>query len=212
MAHKLIGYFTSKEEIIDKRIFGQVDETTLWGSATYKIGDGNNATKFAFIATAWSGSGSTREYAVQLWCNTTSTSNASNYIQYYRIYEGSITELTRETIGFSQANSHGYRQATMGIPMIGTILLDSNNLPILRDDNNVVNVYDGDAPSGLEDPAFLAFVDAVFDHPAIPPKGQGTVTLDIPANGANLTFTSDLLGVSVTKMISKDAVVDMEDE
>lgn len=45
-----------------------------------------------------------------------------------------------------------------------------------------------------------------------PSHGQGTVTLEIPANGANLTFTSALLGVSVTKMISKDAVVDMEDD
>lgn len=45
---------------------------------------------------------------------------------------------------------------------------------------------------------------------SLPSHGQGTVTLDIPANGANLTFESALLGVSITKMISKDDVVNIE--
>lgn len=46
---------------------------------------------------------------------------------------------------------------------------------------------------------------------SLPSHGQGIVTLEIPANGANLTFESALLGVSVTQMISKDAEVDMEE-
>lgn len=206
MANKIVGYFTQKEEIIDKRIFGQVSQTTWWGSETYRIGDNNDATKFAFIAYPSSGSGSSREYGVSLWCNTTVTSGAQNYIKYYRIYEGETSEMGNETVSFGTANAHGYRLASMGIPYAGTIML-SGGLPVLRDDNNVVNVYDGDAPSSIDDPTFLAFVDAVFAQPVYPPVGQGTVVLDIPANGMNLTFTSALQGISNDKFVTGDTEI-----
>lgn len=45
-----------------------------------------------------------------------------------------------------------------------------------------------------------------------PAHGQGIVTLDIPANGANLTFTSAELGAVISKFIDSDAVIDMESE
>lgn len=42
---------------------------------------------------------------------------------------------------------------------------------------------------------------------SLPSHGQGTVTLEIPANGANLTFSSALQGVSNTKFIDKDTEI-----
>lgn len=78
------------------------------------------------------------------------------------------------------------------------------------DDAGILN--DWDTSIAYSSANFKSYVREIMGHPAIPPKGRGTVTLEIPANGANLTFTSALLGVSVTKMISKDTVVDMEDE
>ena len=211
MANKITGYFKNVSDVLDKRIFGRVSAATAWGASTYKIGESNDATKFAFIAQPISGSGSSREYGVYLWCNSTVTSGASNYVHYYMDYSGSISDVGNGTNTFGSANDHGYRSAPMGIPYSGTILLDSNNLPTLVDDNNVVNVYDGDAPSSYNDPDFSAFLDAVFDHPAIPPRGQGTVTINIPANGQTLTFTSSELSTSVTQLIDGDAVVDIEE-
>ena len=210
MANKITGYFKNVSDILDKRIFGRVSAATAWGASTYKIGESNDATKFAFVAQPVTGSGSSREYGVYLWCNSTTSSGASNYVHYYMDYGGSISDVGNGTNTFSSANNHGYRSAPMGIPYSGTILLDSNNLPTLVDDNNVVNVYDGDAPSSYNDPDFSAFLDAVFDHPAIPPTGQGTVTIDIPSNGASLTFTSSEWGAQKTVFIDGDAEVTLK--
>lgn len=49
-------------------------------------------------------------------------------------------------------------------------------------------------------------IRAYFDQ-IDPPKGQGTVTLEIPANGANLTFESALQSVSNTKFVSGDTEI-----
>lgn len=42
---------------------------------------------------------------------------------------------------------------------------------------------------------------------SLPSHGQGVVTLEIPANGANLTFTSALQSASNTKFISGDTEI-----
>ena len=211
MAHKIVGYLASKQEVIGKRIFGQVSQTTWWGSETYRIGDNNNATKFAFIAIPQTGSGSSREYHIYLWCNTTVTSGAQNYVKYYREYEGETSEIGNATNGFGTANAHGYRFASMGIPYAGTIMV-GGSLPTLRDNSNVVNVYDGDAPSSFtDDPTLSAFVDEVFAHEITPPKGQGTAIISIPASGARLTFTSAELSVSKTVFVDSDTAIDMEE-
>ena len=212
MAHKIVGYLASKQEVIGKRIFGQVSQTTWGGSETYRIGDNNNATKFAFIAIPYTGSSSSRLYEVYLWCNTTVTSSAQNFVQHYREYQGEVSETSRETVAFRTANAHGYRYAPMGVAYLGDIMLSNNNLPVLRDNSNVVNVYDGDAPSSFtDDPTLSAFVDEVFAHEITPPKGQGTAIISIPASGARLTFTSAELSVSKTVFVDSDATIDMEE-
>ena len=222
MANKLVGYYNNTDIFQADWIYAFSSPNIATGDKIISITQ-NDATKFALIAIP-SGSGSSRNYEVYLFSNSTVnyTINRNYRSRYYNgnvdpgwdnwsegpMYESTYNSYSAE----SPTPAWSYYPIRCQLGGISYKMLDENNLPIFVDSNKnpieFINILDSDWNRAV----IQDFILEVMGKPAIPPKGQGTVTLDIPANGANLTFESALLGVSVTKMISKDAVVDMEDE
>lgn len=232
MAHRIIGYFETAEEIIGKTFW-------LYYYQAYVVG--------VTITDITPKSGS--KWAIAVWAeNDTSPAEAGKH----RFSLGIIAQVTEEcTVTYEEVCKYDGGTATYGTPpkpvdaefrsvlnwgpwtltltppsqsgslypytymifsstMANWRYIDSDGCPYIYDENGLVNNYGDNAI--VTSTKQRNYVMEIMGHPAVPPKGQGTVTLEIPANGANLTFKSALLGVSVTKMISKDAVVDMEDE
>ena len=84
---------------------------------------------------------------------------------------------------------------------------DSDGCVMIWDDNGILN--DWDTSIAYSSANFKSYATEIMGHPAIPPKGQGTVTLDIPANGKTLTFTSQATGEVKSVLVSGNMTVDI---
>lgn len=84
---------------------------------------------------------------------------------------------------------------------------DSDGCVMIWDDNGILN--DWDTSIAYSSANFKSYVTDIMGHPAIPPKGQGTVTLDVPANGKTLTFTSQATGEVKSVLVSGNMTVDI---
>ena len=229
MAHRIIGYFKDKNEILNKPFYMYLKSEYMWEIeitditsveadakfAIAVINDGNNY-KLSFLTDARTSFDITfkgvNKYSSYPSGNTSDPPKDPNSTWTNVVDFGSQTYTITPV---SQA-SQGYPNTATDFPWASITIstyayADSDGCVRIVDNNGILNDWDTSV-SYSSWRTLDAYIREIMGHPAIPPKGQGTVTLDIPANGANLTFTSDLLGVSVTKMISKDAVVDMEDE
>ena len=217
MANKLVGYF----EDISKFQNG----IYILTSANYAYGDfltsisGSNATKYALIAIPQGGSGSSRDYLLHLDSDTTTQFTVSS-ARKLKFYSGSDpgwdnwTEVdmgsrTYDSVTVSSSQPEYYTQYPIRTDIgINTTYLDSNNMPIYRDQlgaiADYINIFDGDSNDRQ---GMVNFINEVMSTPVPSPHGAGSVTLKVNAPGEYLTFTSRALETSQTVFVDQNKII-----
>lgn len=83
--------------------------------------------------------------------------------------------------------------------IISGTILNLNTYPVTNVDTEVICTTSNEVAAALRN---------YFDE--LPSPGQGTVTLDIPANGQSLNFASATLSKSISKFISGNTIINLE--
>ena len=231
MAHKIIGYFESVDDLIGKTFW-------LYNSKTY-------ATSITITDITPRSAGT--KWAVCVWADNSSQSHPQAGQHNYSLaiiaqltmactvtyqstckYNGGggsyeppptnpedldiLVDYGTGTVSLTVPNQSfylwPYSQGVFSFAFAYYHFLDEEGCPYVKDDSGILNNYGDDAI--ITNSTLEAYTRSIMAHNANPPKGQGTAILTIPANGASFKFTSAQFG-SQTVFIDKDKTINFVD-